>query len=128
MTTLTPYITVSDAVAAIDFYTRAFGAVEESRIEMDGGRVGHCDLAIEGNALMLSDEFPEMGVLSPQTIGGTPFALVLDVADPDALFARAIAAGATEQRPMTDQEYGRSGWLIDPFGHRWSVMCSNESE
>lgn len=122
---LTPYIAVTNAADAIAFYVQVFGAVERSRIPMPDGRVGHAEIEIAGSPLFVSDEFPEMGVVGPRSHDGHDFSLVLEVDDPDAIYARAVAAGATEERPMTDEPYGRAGWFIDPSGVRWSVMRSN---
>lgn len=117
---LIAYLAVANAHEAIDFYERAFGAVEQSRIE-ENGRIGHAELHIGDDAFYLSDEWPEMKVLGPDKLPGTAVSLVLEVPDVDAAFERAINAGATVERPITDQEYGRTGWLVDPFGHRWSL-------
>jgi len=117
---LIPYLAVSDARAAIDFYARAFGAIEKFRLEQDG-RIGHAELRIGDEAFYLSDEWPEMKVLGPDKLPGTAVSLVLEVPDVDSAFERAISAGATVERPVTEQDYGRSGWLVDPFGHRWSL-------
>jgi PhnB protein len=123
----TPYLCVHDAAAAIDFYIRAFGATEIRRYTDTDGTIGHAEIAIGDAHIMLSDEWPEGGVLSPKARGGTSVALVLDIEDVDALYARAIAAGATEERPPADQPWGdRSGWLVDPFGHRWNLSMQTE--
>ena len=120
--TVVPYLCCKDAPSALEFYKNAFGAVETLRWPDPQGRISHAEFTIGEADIMLSDEFPEVGVLSPQTLSGTPVMLVLTVPDVDAFFARAIAAGATARRPVTDQPYGRrSGQLVDPFGHRWDV-------
>ena len=129
--TATPYLCVHDAVAAIDFYVAAFGAVETIRIPQPAPdtRVGHAEVDVGGARIMLSDEFPELGVLSPRTLGGSPFQLhvTFDDVDIDALFAQAVAAGATVLRPPADQFYGeRAGQLVDPFGHRWTLATPTE--
>jgi PhnB protein len=114
------YLRVHDAVAAIDFYQRAFGAEELFRLTEPGGRIGLAELRIGPAVLMLSDEFPEYQVHGPRTLGGTTFAIHLHVDDADGLLARAVAAGATVLRPLSDQFYGeRSGTVRDPFGHEW---------
>ena len=119
---LTPYLTVDDAHAAITFYETAFGAHVQGDPWVDAdGRVGYVALAIGGAALALSDEYPEIGVLGPRTRGGATGSLVLADADADALFDRAVAAGAVVANPMTDQPHGRTGKLVDPFGHVWHV-------
>ena len=124
---VTPYLTASDAVAALDWYAEAFGAVESFRVVGDDGRLGHAEFTIGTARFMLSDEYPEMGVRSPATLGGTPTALHLDVSDVDTLFARAVAAGATAQQEPADQPHGaRHGTLLDPFGHRWMLSQSLE--
>ena len=120
--TVTAYLCVKGAVDAIEFYKTAFGATERYRIPNPDGTLGHAELVIGTTILYLSDEWPEGNVYSPTTLGGTSTSLMLDVPDCDAVFQRALDAGATVDRPMKDEPYGRSGWLIDPFGHRWSVM------
>lgn len=116
------YLRVKDAAGAIDFYKRAFGATEKFRLAEPSGRIGHAELDFGGTTLMLSDEFPEYGIKSPATIGGTSFSIHLHVDDADALIERAVAAGATMVRPPQDQFYGeRSGTVRDPFGHEWNI-------
>ncbi len=129
--TATPYLCVHDADAALAFYAAAFGAEETMRIPQPAPdtRLGHAELVIGGTRIMLSDEFPEIGVLSPRTLGGSPFQLHLtfDDVDIDAVIAQAEAAGATVVRPPADQFYGqRSGQLVDPFGHRWTLATPIE--
>lgn len=125
--TITPYITVRSAVAALDFYKTAFGAVEIMRFEMPGGGVAHAEIQIGDSKVMLGDENPDFGNKSPQTLGGTPGGLCIYVADCDAVFAKALAAGATVMKPMADQFYGdRSGTVIDPFGHAWTIATHKE--
>ncbi len=121
-TAVTPYITVSDGAAAIEWYTDAFGAIEQFRVVGDDGRVGHAELTIGAARIMLSDEHEEIGVVSPTTLGGTSTALYLEVTDIDTLYRRAVEAGATAQREPADQTHGnRTGTLFDPFGHRWML-------
>jgi len=123
----TPYLCCKDAARAIEFYKKAFGATEVMRMAEPSGRIGHAELKIGEAVFMLSDEYAEMGVRSPQSLGGSPISIHLYVEDVDALAARAVAAGATLQRPVTDQFYGdRSGWLVDPFGHRWNISTHKE--
>ncbi|UXI66876.1 VOC family protein [Tahibacter amnicola] len=125
--TLTPYLIVRDAAAAIDFYTRAFGARELFRLADPASKVGHAELAIGDSRFMLADEFPDFGALGPGSIGGTPVCLHLYVADVDTFFAGAVASGATELRPVQDQFYGdRVGMLVDPYGHKWSIATQKE--
>ena len=119
--TITPYLCFTDTAAAIAFYTEAFGAVETDIIIEEDGRIGHAELRIGEAALLLSDEFPEIGVLSPATIGGSPIMLVLEVPDVDAVFAQAVAAGAAPDRPVAGESL-RNGKIIDPFGHRWMIL------
>jgi len=119
---VTPYLTAADAAAALDWYGRAFGAEEQFRVVMDDGRIGHAEFSIGAARFMLSDEAPALGVVSPGSLGGTSAAMHLTVTDVDALYARAVAAGATAQREPADQPYGnRQGVLVDPFGHRWML-------
>ena len=124
---LSPYLTVKGAAAAIDFYRAAFGAVEQFRLTGPDGRIGHAELDIAGATVMLSDEWPDFGALSPPSIGGSPVKLHLYVDDCDTVVARAVAAGATLMRPVADQFYGdRSGMIADPFGHSWFVATLKE--
>jgi PhnB protein len=125
MTSITTYITCDGAANAIEFYGKAFGAVERYRIPMEGGRVGHAEITIGDTILMISDEAPEYGAIAPTTLKGSSCSLVLECDDPDATFQQALKAGAKAERPMRDEPYGRAGWLLDPFGHRWSIMRSN---
>jgi PhnB protein len=119
---ITAHIVVQGANRAAAFYRDAFGAEEVERIPTPDGRLMSVQLRIGDAALHIADEFPEMGVLGPASIGGTPVVLALDVADADAVFAQAIAAGATARQPVADMFWGdRHGQLQDPFGHRWNV-------
>jgi PhnB protein len=119
---VTPHIVVQDADAASSFYSEAFGAEELSRIPTPDGRLMSVQLRIAGDELHLADEFPELGVLAPPSIGGTPTVLALEVEDADPVFARAVAAGAEVLQPIEDRFWGeRQGQLADPFGHRWNV-------
>ncbi|HEU5285818.1 MAG TPA: VOC family protein [Sphingomicrobium sp.] len=118
---VTPYLIVDDAKAAIDFYGRAFGAEEKFRLPM-GDRIGHAELQIGDSVVMLADEFPDMGHLGPKSRGGPTCSLMHYVPDVDFAFRKAIDAGATEKRPVEDQFWGdRMGTLSDPFGHQWSL-------
>jgi PhnB protein len=124
---LIPYLCCKDATKAIDFYTRAFGATETLRLAEPTGRIGHAEVKIGDEHLMLSDEYPEMGVKGPSTLGGTPVTLTLEVSDADATVTRAVSLGATIEQPVKDQFYGdRSGTLRDPFGHRWMIRTRKE--
>lgn len=124
---VTPYLIVSGAAKALDFYVRALGAEERVRMPGPGGKIMHAEIQIGDSMVMLADEFPEMGAKSPQSIGGTPVGICLYVEDVDARFKKAIAAGAKEERPVQNQFYGdRSGTLIDPFGHKWTIATHIE--
>lgn len=123
---VTPYLVVDDAAAALDFYARAFGAVEVLRMPM-GDRIAHAEIRIGDSHVMLADEFPEMDKLGPKSRGGPTASLMIYLDDVDAAFARALAAGATQERPVEDQFYGdRSGSLFDPFGHCWMLSTHIE--
>lgn len=122
MSSLSPYLVCRDAAAAIDFYVRAFGAVELGRFAGDDGRILHAELRISDASLMVSDEWPDYGAVSPQALNGSPVTLHLYVPDVDAAMARAVAAGATVTMPVADMFWGdRYGKLSDPFGHQWSL-------
>lgn len=119
---ITAHIVVQGAARAVDFYQDAFGARELERIEVPDGRVMSAQVQLSDSILHVADEFPEWGVLAPPTIGGTPVVLSLEVADAEAVFALAVAAGAEVQQPLADMFWGdRHGQLRDPFGHRWNV-------
>jgi uncharacterized glyoxalase superfamily protein PhnB len=119
---LYPYLRVREAGRAIAFYTAAFGATELFRLSEPSGRIGHAELDFGGMTLMVSEEFPEFGILGPASIGGTSVSLHLHVDDADAAIARAVAAGATLVREPSDHFYGeRSGTVRDPFGHEWLI-------
>ena len=116
------YLCVNNAVEAIAFYETAFGATEKFRLVEPGGRIGHAELDFDGATVMLADEFPEIGVKSPPSIGGSPVTIYLQVDDADAVVGRAAQAGATIEMPPTDMFYGeRMAVLQDPFGHRWNI-------
>lgn len=117
----TPYLCCHDAAAALDFYEKAFGAVVTMRLAEPGsGRIGHAEMTIGPAPIMLSDEYPDFGAVSPKSLGGSPVTIHLYVDDVDALYQRAVGAGATGGRPPADQFYGdRSASVVDPFGHRW---------
>jgi PhnB protein len=125
--TITPYLTIKGAPAAIDFYKKAFGATEIFRMAQPDGRVGHAEIKIGDSTIMLSDEVPEMDVVSPTTVGHTTVALLVYVDDADKTFSTAVSLGAKVNKPMMDQFYGdRSGTVIDPFGHKWTVATHKE--
>ena len=124
---ITPYLHVDGAEAAIEFYSNIFGAQERMRMPAPEGKIGHAELTFGESVVMLADEFPDMGALSPKTIGGSPVTLSIYVDDVDAVFDAALAAGSTSVRPIEDQFYGdRMGQLEDPFGHRWSIATHVE--
>lgn len=119
---ITPHIVVRGADRAVAFYRDAFGAEEVSRVPTPDGRLMSVELTFGDGSLHVADEFPELGVLAPPSIGGTAVVLALDVDDADATFARAVAAGAEVRQPVRDMFWGaRHGQLEDPFGHRWNV-------
>jgi PhnB protein len=125
--TATAYLIVNDAARALEFYKRAFNAKELMRLAGPDGKVMHAEMKIGDSPIMLADEFPEVGARSPQSFGGSPVSILLYVEDVDARFSQAIAAGATVQRAVKDQFYGdRSGTLMDPFGHVWSIATHKE--
>jgi len=119
---ITPHIVVQGAERAVAFYSDAFGAEEIDRIPTPDGRLMSVQLRIGGGVLHLADEFPEMEVLAPPSVGGTPVVLALEVADAEAVFAQAVTAGARVRQPLADMFWGdRHGQLDDPFGHRWNI-------
>ncbi len=122
-----PYLCVDGASAAIEFCSKVFGTTERMRMPDPEGKIGHAELQIGDSVIMLSDEYPDMGVRSPKAIGGSPVTISVYVEDVDAVFERAVDAGANVLRPVEDQFYGdRSGQFEDPFGHRWSVATHIE--
>ena len=122
MHTVTPHLVCAGAGAAIDFYKKAFGATETSRMPGPGGKLMHASIRIGDSAVMLVDEMPEWGSLGPKALKGSPVVIHLYVDDVDAFTARAVAAGAKVTMPVADMFWGdRYGQLEDPFGHRWSV-------
>jgi PhnB protein len=124
---VTPYLIVDGAAAAIDLYREVFGATERSRLPGPDGRIGHAELQLGDSLIMLADEHPELGIRGPRTIGGTPVTISVYVEDVDAVFDRALKAGATALRPVRREFYGdRTGQFEDPFGHRWSVATHVE--
>ena len=125
---VTPHLTVRGAARAIDFYRRAFGAEEVMRMpSRDGTKLMHAHLRIGDSAILLNDEFPEMGGRSPDALGGTPTTIHLYVPDADQVFARAVAAGAQVRMPLQDMFWGdRYGQIVDPFGHVWAIATHKE--
>lgn len=123
---VTPYLSIKGAAEAIEYYKKAFGATELFRME-DKGKIGHAEIKIGDSPIMLADEYPEMGFVSPKTLGGSPMGLMIYVDDCDTVFKRAIESGGVEVKPLQDQFYGdRSGTLKDPYGHVWTVATHKE--
>jgi PhnB protein len=126
---VTPYLVVSKAAELIDFYKKVFGAVETMRLKQPDGRIGHAQLTINGASIMLADEFPEMGFLSPKSLGGarSPVSIHLYVENVDEVYKRALAAGGTSLREPADQFYGeRNAQVRDPSGHCWDISIQIE--
>lgn len=124
---VTPYLILKEAAKALEFYKRAFGATELARLADPSGKIMHAEVKIGDSPIMLADEFPDMGIVGPQSLGGTSVMLHLYVDDVDKTFQTAIDAGATVKRPIEDQFYGdRSGQIVDPFGHAWNIATHVE--
>jgi PhnB protein len=124
---LTPYLVIKGAEQAIEFYKNVFGAAETMRMPDPGGRIMHAELKIGNSVLMLADENPKRGYMSPKTIGGTGSLVMLYTDDVDATFNKAIAAGSTSDQPPTDMPWGdRMGNITDPFGHNWAIATHVE--
>ena len=120
--TITPYLTLKNAAGAIEFYKKAFGARERSRMAGPGGSVMHAEIVIGNSSIMMSDEMPQMGSKSPETLGGTAGGLMIYTPNVDAMFAKATAAGARVEMPPADMFWGdRYARVVDPFGHKWSI-------
>ncbi|RPI21654.1 MAG: VOC family protein [Chloroflexota bacterium] len=126
---VTPYLAVKDAARAIEFYRRAFGAVEAMRLE-ENGKISHAEIRINGAPIYISDEWPEHEALSPESVGGSPVMIVLDVPDVAALFQQAVAAGAAVSRPLQEGFDGdlRTAKVNDPFGHRWMITTREDAQ
>jgi PhnB protein len=125
---LSPYIVVKGAADAITFYVDAFGAEEVFRLSEPGGKVGHAELRLGAGILLLADEYPDFGALSPVSIGGSPVSLHLYVNDVDAVVTRAVELGATVLRQTRDEFFGdRTATVADPFGHRWQLATRKEN-
>jgi PhnB protein len=124
---VTPYLILSDAARGLEFYKKVFDATELMRMDGPDGKVMHAEIRIGNSVIMLADEFPDMCALSPTTLNGTPVSLMIYVEDVDVRFQRAVDAGATVRRAVQDQFYGdRSGTLVDPFGHVWTISTHIE--
>jgi len=125
---ITPYLVISEAAKAIDWYKQAFGAQQTLRMEdPTTGKIGHAELKIGDSYIMLADEYPDMGYRSPKTLGGAGISLLLYVKDVDGTVKQAVDAGAKLERPLQDQFYGdRTGTIQDPFGHIWTIATHIE--
>lgn len=124
---VTPYLTVTGAARAIEFYAKAFGAEEVMRFPMPDGKIAHAEVRIGGSIVMLHDEAPDWKAFSPQSIGDSPVSIMLYVEDVDAVVRRAVDAGATLTMEVADQFYGdRAGAVKDPFGHKWHIATHVE--
>ncbi|HXA66002.1 MAG TPA: VOC family protein [Bryobacteraceae bacterium] len=120
--TATPYMICKPAAEAIEFYKKAFGAVEVMRMAGPDGRIGHAEIKIGDSHIMLADEHPEMSIYSARHYGGSPVSVLLYVDNADATVSAAVAAGAKITRPLKDEFYGdRAGNIVDPFGHQWYI-------
>ena len=125
--TATPYIIVKGAADAIEFYKTAFGATEVMRLAGPDGRIVHAEIKIGDSIIMLGEENPQWGAISPKSLGGSAVGMCLYFPDVDARFEGAVAAGATIERPVQDQFYGdRSGSVVDPYGHKWTIATHVE--
>ncbi|MGG4452146.1 MULTISPECIES: VOC family protein [Brevibacillus] len=123
----TPFLWIRNTAEAIEFYKKAFDAVERYRLTEPEGKVAHAEITIGGALIQLAGEYPEYGILGPETIGNTTVGIQLNVEDADKVFHQAIAAGATVVNPMADQFYGdRAGSVKDPFGHYWMISTTIE--
>jgi PhnB protein len=123
---VTPYLIIDGAAEAIRFYEQALGATETLRLPM-GDKIGHAEIRIGDSYVMLADEFPDHGILGPKSRGGATSSLMIYLEDVDAAFQRALDAGATTDKPVSDQFYGdRSGTIVDPFGHKWTLATHVE--
>jgi PhnB protein len=124
---VTAYLTIDGASDAIEFYKEIFGAEERVRMPQPDGTIGHAELQIGDSVIMMSDAFPDMGVIDPKKLGGTPITMTVYVEDVDTTFAAAVQAGAKALQPVENKFYGdRAGQFEDPWGHRWNVMSHVE--
>jgi PhnB protein len=124
---VSPYLAVEDAARAMEYYAKAFGAKELSRMEAPGGKIGHAEMQLGGSRIMLSDPFPQASTRPPKELGGTSASMFMYVEDVDAVVKRAVDAGATITMEVADQFWGdRFGTITDPFGHVWSIATHVE--
>jgi PhnB protein len=124
---VTPYLIVRGGANAIEFYKKAFGAVELFRMPTPEGKIGHAEIKIGDSPIMLADEYPDMGYNGPESLGGSPVSLMIYVEDVDTVFNQAVDAGATVKETLQDKFYGdRMGTVIDPYGHRWHLATHKE--
>jgi PhnB protein len=124
---VTPYLIIRGAAEGIEFYKKAFGAIELFRFPAPDGKIGHAEIKIGDSPIMIADEYPDMGYQGPQALGGSPVSLMIYVEDVDTVFNRAVEAGATVKEALADKFYGdRIGTVVDPFGHRWHVSTHKE--
>ena len=124
---VTPYLIVRGGADAIEFYKKAFGAVELFRFPSPDGKIGHAEIKVGDSPIMLADEYPDMGYNGPESLGGSPVSLMIYVADVDAVFNQAVESGATVKEALQDKFYGdRMGTVTDPFGHRWHLATHKE--
>lgn len=124
---VTPYMIVRDAASAIDFYRRIFGAEEVMRLEMQNGKIGHAEIQIGDSRIMLADEHPDTGFVGPESLGGNGTFLMVYFPNVDEVFEGALEAGCTAHQPLRDQFYGdRTGTVMDPFGHMWTIATHIE--
>ncbi len=124
---LTPHLVIDGAARAIEFYKNAFGAVELFRMESPGGGIAHAEIRIGDSPVMLADDSPDQGGRDPKALGGTPVSLMIYVDDCDAVFRKAVTAGAAVREELADQFWGdRMGRIEDPFGHVWSIATHTE--
>lgn len=124
--TVTPYLIVDNATSALEFYQKALNAKELFRLPIPGEKgaqkIGHAEIKIGDSQLMLSDEYPEMDALGPKSLGGTPASFMIYVDDVDKAFAQAVKAGGKAVQPVENQFWGdRTGTIVDPFGHKWTL-------
>ena len=122
MATVTAYLCCNGAARALEFYARAFGAEELSRMEGPDGTLGHAEMKIGDTVLFVSDEWPEGKVFDPNHHGGSAVSFVIDVPQADAAFAHAVESGCTVDRPVRDEPFGRAGWVVDPWGYHWCIF------